>query len=108
MKDFAELGINYVSQDGKKHFECPTVKLDDIQNTRIIVKDFETGVKTKEGDDRYIVLIEDDAGVEHKFFTASEEMKQILNKVRQMNELPFATIIRRKNIGEGKKKYCFT
>lgn len=108
MKDFAELGISYVSQDGKKHFECPTVKLDDIQNTKIIVKDFETGVKTKEGEDRYIVLIEDEAGNESKFFTASEEMKQILTKVSQMGEIPFTTIIRRKNIGEGKKKYCFT
>lgn len=37
-----------------------------------------------------------------------KEMKQILDKVRSANELPFRTIIRRKTFGEGKKKYCFT
>lgn len=108
MKDFSQLGVSYVAQDGKKHFECPCVKLDDIQNVRVVVKDYETGVRTKEGEDRYLVLIEDDLGRERKFFTASEEMKQILNKVNQMGEIPFSTIIKRKSLGEGKKKYCFT
>ena len=108
MKDFAELGIKYVTQDGKKHFECATVRLDEIQNVHIIVKDYETGITTKEGTDRYVVLVEDDSGQDHKFFTNSDEMKQILDKVRAANELPFRTIIRRKTFGEGKKKYCFT
>ncbi|MCR5588003.1 MAG: RNA-directed DNA polymerase [Bacteroidales bacterium] len=108
MKYFADLGINYVAADGKKRFECPTVRLDDLQNVRIVVKDFETGITTKEGTNRYVVLVEDDGGVEHKFFTNSEEMKQILDKVRAASELPFRTVIKRKNFGEGKKKYCFT
>lgn len=108
MKDFSELGIKYVAQDGKKRFECATAKLDDIQNTHIIVKDFETGIKTREGDDRYVVLFEDESGVERKFFTASEEMKQLLDKIRSLGEIPFRTVIRRKNFGDGKKKYCFT
>lgn len=108
MKDFAELGINYVAADGKKRFECPTARLDDLQNVRIVVKDFETGITTKEGGNRYVVLVEDEGGVERKFFTNSEEMKQILDKVRAASELPFRTTIKRKTFGEGKKKYCFT
>lgn len=108
MKDFAELGVSYVAQDGKKRYECATVKLDDIQNVSVVVKDFETGITTREGSDRYVVLVEDDNGNEKKFFTASEEMKQLLTKIKDMGELPFRTIIRKKNFGEGKKKYCFT
>lgn len=108
MKDFAELGIKYVSQDGKKRFDVPTVRLDAIQNTRIVVKDYETDIKTREGDGRYVVLIEDEESHERKFFTNSEEMKQILDKVRTAGEMPFRTVIRSQPFGDGKKKYCFT
>jgi len=108
MKDFSELGISYVAADGKKRYECPTARLDDLQNTRIVVKDFETGVTTKEGGGRYLVLVEDENAKEFKFFTNSEEMKQILDKTREAGEIPFRTVIRRKTFGEGKKKYCFT
>ncbi len=108
MKDFADLGIKYVAADGKKRFECPTARLDDLQNVRIVVKDFETGITTKEGANRYVVLVEENGGIERKFFTNSDEMKQILDKVRAASELPFRTVIKRKTFGEGKKKYCFT
>lgn len=108
MKDFAELGIRYVAEDGKKRFECETFKLNDIQNMTIVVKDFESGITTKEGENRYVVLFELEDGKEGKFFTNSEEMKQILEKVRQAGELPFRTKIVRKMFGDKKFKYCFT
>ena len=56
----------------------------------------------------YHVLVEDESAKEFKFFTNSEEMKQILDKTREAGEIPFRTVIRRKTFGEGKKKYCFT
>ena len=59
MKDFSELGVSYVAQDGKKHFDCPTVSLNDLQNCTIIVKDYEMNVQTKNGD-RMLVLFDDE------------------------------------------------
>lgn len=108
MQDFKDLGIKYVAQDGKKRFDCPTAQLNQLQNRTVVVKDFETGVNTKQGDDRYVVLFEWEDGQEGKFFTNSEEMKQILDKVREAGALPFRTTIVRKNFGNNKYKYCFT
>jgi len=108
MRDFAELGIKYVAQDGKKHFDCPYTSLNDVQNRTIVVKDFETGIQTKEGPDRYVVLFEDEHGQEAKFITNSAEMKQILDKVAEADMLPFRTTIVRRRMAENKCKYCFT
>lgn len=107
MKDFAELGISYVAQDGKKHFDCPTVSLNDLQNRTIIVKDYEKDVSTKNGD-RMLVLFDDEHGHEGKFFTASEELKQLIKKIDGAGEIPFRTTIVRKRMAENKYKYCFT
>lgn len=108
MKDFAQLGINYVSQDGKKMFDVPSVSVNDLLNRRIIVKDYEADVKTKQGDGRYVVRITDENGKDLKFFTNSAEMKFMLDKVKELGEFPFSTTIARKNIGNNKSKYCFT
>lgn len=107
MRDFADLGIKYVAQDGKKHFDCPYTTLNDIQNRAVIVKDYETGITTKEGSDRYVVLFED-GGSDGKFITNSAEMKQILDKVAEMGGFPFRTTIVRKRMAENKYKYVFT
>ena len=108
MKDFSQLGINYVSQDGKKMFDCPSISINDLINRTIIVNDFETNVKTNQGEGRYVVRITDEYGKDYKFFTNSTEMKQILDKVKDIGELPFKTTIVRKSIGNNKSKYCFT
>ena len=107
MKDFAELGIAYVAEDGKKHFDCPTVQLNDLQNRTIIVKDFEDKVVTKNGE-RMLILFEDEEGREGKFFTASEELRQLMMKISEVGEIPFRTTIVRKRLSDNKCKYCFT
>lgn len=107
MKDFAELGISYVAQDGKKHFDCPTVQLNDLQNRTIVVRDYETDVLTKNGE-RMLVLFDDEDGHEGKFFTASEELIQLMGKIAEAGEIPFRTTIVRKRMAENKYKYCFT
>lgn len=107
MRDFAELGIKYVAEDGKKHFDCPTVQLNDLQNRTIVVKDYEMSVKTKNGE-RMLVLFDDELGREGKFFTASEELKQLMTKIGEAGEIPFRTTIVRKRMAENKFKYCFT
>lgn len=57
------------------------VSIRELVNLPIVVKDFETGIKTEQGEDRCIVAIEMN-GEPKKFFTNSEEMKNILLQVK--------------------------
>ncbi len=92
MNTFAEIGFVY-QRDGKKEFTAETVRVSRLANRKVIVKDFETDIKTREGDGRYIVLVECD-GREQKFFTNSQKMKAALDYARGKNKIPFeATII---------------
>lgn len=106
MKDFSELGLRYVSANGKKLFDCETIHLNDLQNRQVIVRDYETEVDTRQGKGRYVVLIDID-GQQRKFFTNSIELKQLLDKAREINEIPFRATIRRKPIGENRYMYTF-
>lgn len=46
---------------------------------------------------------------ECKFFTSSEELKQMLDKISNIEEgFPFKTIIVRKKLSDNKNKYIFT
>lgn len=87
MTTFSELGFIY-QRDGKKEFAAETIKLARLSNRQVTVKDFETGIKTREGDGRYIVLAECD-GRDYKFFTNSQQMKAALDHARSLNGLPF-------------------
>jgi AcrR family transcriptional regulator len=107
MKDFKELGIKYEPKDGKKRFTGELVRLGDLQNCEVVVHDFETGITTKEGEGRYIIEYEMD-GKRNKFITNSEEMKNILDQVREAEALPFKTTIKREVFGQNKTKYVFT
>lgn len=107
MKNFKELGVTYKPVDGKKRFEGDLISLSLLQNCEIKVLDFEKGINTKEGGGRYVVQYEYN-GKKGKFITASEEMKNILDQVQEMGELPFTAIIRREIFGGNKTKYNFT
>ncbi len=66
------------------------------------------GVTTSQGDDRCVVAIEQN-GEQKKFFTNSEEMKNILLQVKEMPDgFPFETTIKAETFGKGKTKYVFT
>ena len=45
-------------EDGKKRFPGVVVSIRELVNLPIVVKDFETGIKTEQGEDRCIVAIE--------------------------------------------------
>ncbi|MDH6357250.1 RNA-directed DNA polymerase [Parabacteroides sp. PF5-9] len=109
MKDFKELGITYKPTDGKKRFEGELVRLGELQNTEVVIHDFETDITTKEGEGRYVVqfTLPDDE-VKKKFITNSEEMKNILDQIRAGDSLPFKTVIKRVFFGQGKSKYVFS
>lgn len=113
MKTFAELGLTFTAKDGKKRFDVDSYSLGSLVNMKIIIEDFEKGIVTKEGDGRYVVkfrFVEEDEseGNEGKYFTNSEEMKQMLDKIADMDELPFLTTIKRTVFGKGKIKYVFS
>ena len=108
MKSFKDLNVSYKPEDGKKRFPGVVVSIRELVNLPIIVKDFETGIKTEQGEDRCIVSIEQN-GESKKFFTNSEEMKNILAQVREMPDgFPFETTIRTETFGKGRTKYVFT
>lgn len=94
--------------DGKKRFKGATISIRELVNLPIVVHDFETGIKTEQGEDRCLVQIEMN-GEMRKFFTNSEEMKNILQQIREMPDgFPFETTIKAEQFGKNKTKYVFT
>lgn len=106
MRKFSDLNVKWEPADGKKRFDCQIVPISDITNVPISVIDFETNITTNQGEGRHLVLIDVD-GTQKKFFTNSEEMKSILDQIREMGELPFETIIKKVSLGKI-TKYKFT
>ena len=108
MKSFKDLNVAYKPEDGKKRFSGAVVSIRELVNLPIVVKDFETGIKTEQGEDRCIVSI-DVNGEPKKFFTNSEEMKNILTQVSEMDDgFPFETTIKTETFGKGRTKYVFS
>ncbi len=108
MRSFKDLNVAYKPEDGKKRFEGAVVSIRELVNLPIVVKDFEVGVKTSQGEDRCVVSIEQN-GEAKKFFTNSEEMKNILQQVSEMPDgFPFETTIKAVTFGKGRTKYIFT
>lgn len=108
MKSFKELNVAYKPDDGKKRFPGQVVSIRELVNLPIIVKDFETGIKTEQGEDRCIVAVEMN-GEPRKFFTNSAEMKNILAQIgEQPDGFPFETTIKTETFGKGRTKYVFT
>lgn len=110
MKKFSEMGVAYTPADGKKRFPGKLMRLGAIVNKVIQVHDYESGIKTSQGEDRYVVSFLDPATKEcGKFFTASEEMKNILDQIREMEDgFPFETTIVSEVFDGNKVKYRFS
>ena len=108
MRSFKDLKVAYNPPDGKRMFPGAVVSIRELVNLPVIVKDFETGIKTEQGEDRCIVAIEQN-GEPKKFFTNSEEMKNILAQIKEMPDgFPFETTIKTETFGKGRTKYVFT
>ena len=110
MKKFSEMGVTYTPADGKKRFPGKVMRLSDIVNIPIEIHDFETGIDTKEGEDRYLVSFRNPRTQEWgKFFTASVEMKGILDQISDIEDgFPFETVLKCEMFDGGKRKYNFT
>lgn len=107
MKSFKELGLQYVTEDGKKRFGGKQVTLRSLQNVHIKIVDFETEVPTENGL-RTVVSFEYDNGDTGKYFTADKQQLWYLEKIREMDEFPFDTTIGSEVFGNGKVRYLFT
>lgn len=110
MKKFSEMGVTYTPDDGKKRFPGKVTRLSDIVNMPIEIHDFETGIDTKEGEDRYLVSFRNPTNQEWgKFFTASMEMKGVLDQISDIEDgFPFETVLKCEMFDGGKRKYYFT
>ena len=113
MKKFSEMGVVYTPADGKKRFPGKTMRMSALQNKVIEIHDYETGIKTehsKGDDDRYLVSFRDVQTKEWgKFFTASEEMKSILDQISDIEDgFPFETTLVSEVFDGNKVKYKFT
>lgn len=110
MKKFSELGVTYTPADGKKRFPGKVMRLGAIQNKALEIHDYEVGMNTSKGDDRYLVSFKDQTtGEWGKFFTASEEMKNILDQISDIEDgFPFETTIVSEIFDGNKQKFSFT
>lgn len=110
MKKFSEMGIVYTPADGKKRFPGKVMRLGALQNKEIEIHDYQDDMTTSHGDGRYLVSFKDKStGEWGKFFTSSEEMKNILDHVSDMEDgFPFETTIESEVFDGNKVKYKFT
>ena len=110
MRKFGEMGIVYTPADGKKRFPGKVMRLGSLQNKTIEVHDYESNLSTSHGEDRYLVSFKDKTNNEWgKFFTSSEEMKNILDQISDMEDgFPFETVIQSEVFDGNKIKYKFT
>lgn len=103
MKKFAEFGIN--TFDSKSVFSVPQVSITDVLNCEIQVLDYESGIRTSQGENRYIVKVFHD-GTECKFFTNSSHLKEALDRIPK-EEFPFITTIKQQKYGTGNAKALY-
>lgn len=105
MKKFSELGVNSINN--RNVFPVQKISITDVLNCEIEIIDYESGVKTHHGEDRYVVKIKHD-GIECKFFTNSTPIKEALKQI-QKTDFPFTTTIKVQKFGSGSgKTYYFT
>lgn len=107
---FAEHGITgrRATKDGQRFFDIKKKQIMDLINLPITVEDFETGIKTKHGDGRYVVKVTNDKGELCKFITNSLTLKDMLDQAKEKDLLPLKTTITKRDIGDGKSDYIFS
>lgn len=103
---FSELGVKPLD-DGKAIFDVQVISIGEILNCEIEILDFQSGIKTNYGENRYIVKIRHE-GKECKFFTDSKYIKHDLDQIDKSN-FPFKTTIKQIRYGTGNgKSFQFT
>lgn len=79
--------LNISRDDTIRYFDCSEISQKQLLNTTFNIVDFIDNIKTKFGDDRFLVKIETSKG-ERKFFTNAIEIKHTLSKVKELGKFP--------------------
>lgn len=92
-KDDGSLAFLKILADAtNKHFNCPETNQQKLINLSFWVMDYLDDVKTKFGNNRFLVKIkfklEDSESEARKFFTNSQEIKYVLGKIKEMGKFP--------------------
>ena len=84
--------LNIPQDEANKHFNCRETTQQKLINLTFWVVDFIDGLKTKFGNERFLVKIKrnrDDKDSEaEKFFTNSTEIKYVLKEIKKRNAFP--------------------
>lgn len=84
--------LNIPQDEANKHSNCRETTQQKLINLTFWVVDFIDGVKTKFGNERFLVKIKrdrDDKDSEaEKFFTNSSEIKYVLKEIKKRNAFP--------------------
>ena len=102
MKKFSDLDIQ-VEQD---FYICPKASIDDILNQPVVVLGAKRGIKTRMGDDRYLLHLQLADGAEVKTFTSARFIKAAIDQMKD-DDFPFETVIKSVKT-DNKKMYKFT
>jgi len=105
MKRFSE--FNITTGTDKNIFVVPVISIEELINCEVEILDFEKGVKTRHGENRYVVKVKHE-GVERKFFTNAAPIKEALDQVSK-SDFPFITVVKQQRFGSGSgKTFYFT
>lgn len=93
IKDDGSLSFLNIEPDkSNRQFNCPEITQQKLINLQFFVVDYLDEIKTKYGNDRFLVKIkfnlEDSESEARKFFTNSREIKYVLSKVKELNAFP--------------------
>lgn len=93
--DDGSLAFLQIPQDEtNRQFNCPETTQQKLTNITFWVEDYIDGVKTKFGNERFLVKIRrldddrDKPGAAEKFFTNSREIKYVLKAIKERNAFP--------------------
>jgi len=99
IKDDGSLSFLNIEPDkSSRQFNCPEITQQKLINLQFFVVDYLDEIKTKYGNDRFLVKIkfnlEDSESEAKKFFTNSKEIKYVLSKVKELNAFPRKVIMK--------------
>jgi len=108
MRKFSELNIRHesVGKDGQVFYDVPTVSCGFLVGRTIVVKDYQENIRTKNGEGRFVVLIEE-GDHECKFLTNNPRLKDVLRQCREQELFPFEAVMKSRSLNGNKVDYYF-
>jgi len=97
-EDDGSLSCLNIKREENGYFNCAVTNQQKLVNTSFWIVDIQEHIKTKQGEDRMLILIKDTLSQSEadarKFFTNSRSIKYILSEVKKMNKFPRKVTLR--------------